>query len=97
MHPAGSLKPNELGLFDVLGNALEWCGDAWDSNFTAPGYGTLNVDALVGVGYSDDYPRILRGGSFYSSATVERSADRGGNQPTDRYTHFGFRLARTHP
>src|SRR5262249_26464125 len=23
--PAGSLWPNDLGLFDILGNALEWC------------------------------------------------------------------------
>jgi serine/threonine protein kinase len=24
-HPVGSLLPNELGLFDTLGNVLEWC------------------------------------------------------------------------
>src|SRR5262245_41180495 len=29
MHPAGGLKPNDLGLFDILGNAYEWCNDPY--------------------------------------------------------------------
>ena len=27
MLPVGSRKPNDLGLFDALGNAFEWCQD----------------------------------------------------------------------
>jgi formylglycine-generating enzyme required for sulfatase activity len=29
--PAGSFTPNALGLYDLAGNALEWCGDFYDA------------------------------------------------------------------
>ena len=32
MHPVGSLKPNGLGLFDVHGNAWQWCHDAFNQD-----------------------------------------------------------------
>nr|WP_169928630.1 formylglycine-generating enzyme family protein [Labilithrix luteola] len=30
MHPVGLKEPNGWGLYDVLGNATEWCNDAFD-------------------------------------------------------------------
>jgi len=35
MLPPGSLKPNDLGLFDMLGNAYAWCEDGFDSSHPA--------------------------------------------------------------
>jgi formylglycine-generating enzyme required for sulfatase activity len=31
-HPVGALKPNDLGLFDVLGNVQEWCTNYCDGD-----------------------------------------------------------------
>jgi len=39
-HPVGSLPPNEFGLHDMHGNALEWCADVFDSDF----YSNLQSD-----------------------------------------------------
>jgi len=33
-HPIGQLKPNELDLYDMIGNTREWCEDWYDSNKT---------------------------------------------------------------
>ena len=41
--------------------------------------------------------RVLRGGSWYVSAQYVRAARRGRGEPAERYSSFGFRLARTLP
>jgi formylglycine-generating enzyme required for sulfatase activity len=91
----GSLLPNDLGLFDMLGNEFEWCQD----NFHASREGkkgshndTINIFEYI----IEKHARVLRGGSWYNSAILIRSADRYGYAPAGRFLYYGFRLARTY-
>jgi serine/threonine protein kinase len=79
-HSAGSLLPNDLGLFDMHGNVWEWCQDALGVTETGIVSSRQNR-TLAGGAYS-----INRGNS-----TRLNSSER----PTYRGTNIGFRLART--
>ena len=93
--PCGSLLPNDLGLFDMLGNVYEWCQER--ALAYKPGKGVLKDDINIQLSIIDKHPRILRGVAFnYQPANV-RSAYRGGYQPSNRSINYGFRLARTYP
>jgi serine/threonine protein kinase/formylglycine-generating enzyme required for sulfatase activity len=97
----GRLKPNDLGLFDVLGNVKEWCterGRLDEGSLEAP-YVRLDVaaDDLRDLAElkSTDF-RALRGGAFSDVAADLRSANRTGGRPASREANYGFRVARTH-
>jgi formylglycine-generating enzyme required for sulfatase activity len=84
--PGGLLKPNALGLFDVYGNAREWCQDAYSAGSNAasgsPPSGTL---------------RVARGGSYRTPPLLCRSASREGYPPKTRFSLYGLRVVRTLP
>ena len=84
--PVGSLLPNDLGLFDMLGNVYEWCQDAYDKTSRTKSQNYEHIS---------DNPRLLRGGSFSSRPAVVRSAFRGWSAPSNHDANFGFRPART--
>ena len=90
----GRLKPNDFGLFDMLGNALEWCQGSKAAY--APGPGGTAAEGLEDKGdITDKLGRVLRGGSFYYPPMNVRSANRTGFGPTYRDYDVGFRPART--
>jgi formylglycine-generating enzyme required for sulfatase activity len=89
--PVGSLKPNDWGLFDMLGNALEWCQDI--PYLYSSGEDRENTKDTKSISSADI--RVLRGGSFGNPALLVRSAGRSGDAPTDRGSNLGFRPART--
>jgi len=72
------------GLYDMLGNVLEWCEDGWESYAAAP-----SVDPYVTTGQ----PRVFRGGSWNDLARGVRAASRAHYDPGNRYGPLGFRLA----
>lgn len=90
-----TLRPNDFGLFDMHGNAWEWCQDAFRLNPK-----TVD-DRLVsepeGGTVDDKTGRVLRGGCFNNPPTHSRTANRNEFLPTTKDNAVGFRLARTLP
>jgi formylglycine-generating enzyme required for sulfatase activity len=82
--PVGQKKPNSWGLFDVHGNALEWCQD-WFGNYTAG-------RAVDPAGPPRGSSRVIRGGGWGSLAKDLRSAERRNGMAGSPYV--GFRLVR---
>ena len=75
--PCGSLMPNDLGLFDTLGNVYEWCQERATSD--QPGRAASPMSDII-----DDTPRLLRGGAFTYPPAYVRSAFRAWFAPTYR-------------
>jgi len=92
--PVGRLRPNDRGLFDTLGNALEWT----ESPGTLYQIGQTHDDEdRVNAMISERMMRSLRGGGFIAPALFLRSAVRTVSRPGDRILYIGFRTARTLP
>jgi formylglycine-generating enzyme required for sulfatase activity len=88
LHPVGSLRPNDLGLYDNHGNVAEWCQNRYE-DFTDRT--DRNEDDKVGI----KNLRPLRGGGYSSYPLYVRSAHRGGARPTLLNLIDGIRPART--
>ncbi len=95
MLPVGSLKPNDLGLFDMNGNAYEWIQEP-SFGYRAAQDGKPTTDAEdTNIQVLDKLPRVIRGGSLSDQASDVRSAFRGYYVPSSRNNCLGIRLART--
>jgi formylglycine-generating enzyme required for sulfatase activity len=90
--PVGLLSPNDFGLYDLSGNVWEWCEDDWHDNYkNHPQDGSAWIDGDNSAERAGG--RVLRGGSWVSSAWGCRCAYRSGSGPGNRSINFGFRLA----
>jgi formylglycine-generating enzyme required for sulfatase activity len=83
----GSFKPNEFGLYDMIGNALEWCGDRYSPYPLADA-----VDPKGATAGPDAAARVVRGGSWFNVPRNCRCADRIWFAPDYACDHCGFRL-----
>ena len=92
--PVGRRMPNDFGLFDMQGNAAEWCQDryllyAQDETRSSASAGDAEVSERV--------DRVIRGGSFRDAAERVRCASRDKERPAQRRETVGFRVARSDP
>jgi eukaryotic-like serine/threonine-protein kinase len=94
--PCGTKLPNDLGLFDMLGNVYEWCQEQ-ALVYRPDATGIINDDINALKYIHETNPRLVRGGTFLNQPALVRSANRDGRRPSGRYIGVGFRLARTYP
>jgi formylglycine-generating enzyme required for sulfatase activity len=92
--PVGSLKPNDLGLFDMHGNVWNRCQDRFKKYPQVQGE-QPDEDQEENLTINFEDPRMLRGGSFISHASFVRSANRYRHLPAFTSYFIGFRPART--
>lgn len=96
-YPVGVKKPNAWGLYDMDGNVSEWCQDVYAENY----YQLSPAENPRGPQAANETPkRVMRGGSWKSSADMCRVTFRTGQQTGDTdacfYTDFcGFRCVRS--
>lgn len=83
LHPVGTKRPNELGLYDMTGNVYEWCSD-WQAPYQS-GAQTNPKGPQTG-----DW-RVMRGGNQSSSESESGVMTRSQCMP-DIATCCGLRL-----
>ena len=95
--PVKLKQANPWGLYDMLGNVLEWCQDHWHNHYEGAHYEGAPPDD--GSAWEDSAVdavarRVLRGGCWFDDARSVRTACRSAAPPSHCFDSFGFRCAR---
>jgi len=88
-HPVCQKAPNEIGIYDMTGNAWEIVWD-WYTYFSYTPQPVLNPQ-----GPSNGNLRVFRGGMWQADPWYQRVANRSSAYPNNISATYGFRVARS--
>ena len=84
-HEVGQKRPNSFGLYDIIGNVLEWVNDFFGENYYQ------NSDPQDPPGPASGDKRVLRGGAYDFVPWYQRVSSRFVAAPESRYLNLGIR------
>ena len=89
-HDVKTKKANELGIYDMSGNVLEWCNDWYDDDYygNSPGENPQGPDQAE----TSTEHRVCRGGGWGHEAEYCRVAKRFSKEQEECASNYGFRL-----
>ena len=84
-HQVGMKQPNELGIYDMSGNVIEWCYDF---------YGSYSENTLINpLGPNTGTNRVNRGGGYSYESWFCRVFYRNYSTASNKTSNLGFRLS----
>ena len=87
-HPVGKKVANSWGLFDMAGNAQEWCHDPGGKVMGS----SPETDPCPSTGPGG---RVIRGGAWNNNADDQRAAMRSAKPAHQGFASYGFRCIKT--
>ena len=96
----GSYTPNGYGLYDMVGNASEWCLDEYNETFYTTVFNKNpfsggHVKRIIFNFEGIQSFRVIRGGSWSGNKADLRVSNRNSRPPKDAARLFGFRCVKS--